>query len=173
MLKINIKMAREAGAVRRYHAVRTIKEESVAEHSFNVVNLILILTEGAASRALILAGLTHDMGEYATGDIPSQVKKALPEDVRWDIQKLETDAVLRIHPNLTGGLSADEEYLLHLCDNLDGLLKCIDELKMGNQHIIPVGERYTGYLQDLIEHEPKYRLEVECVISDFRSRYLK
>jgi len=173
MLLNNIKQAREAGIVKRFHAVRTIKEETVAEHSFNVVNLILVLTDGKASRNLILAALTHDMGEIAVGDIPSQIKKALPVQVSIEIDRRECEAVERIHPNLHANIDETELHLLHLADNLDGLLKCTDELKMGNHHIIPVGERYIGYIQNLIEHDPLYRLEAECVIADFRSRYLK
>jgi len=173
MLKMNIKLAREAGKTKRYHMVNTIKEESVAEHSFNVVNLVLILSEGKASRSLILAALTHDMGETAIGDIPSQIKKMLSFEAREELCAKEQEAIDRIHPHIHANIDADEKHLLEICDNLDGLLKCIDELKMGNQHIIPVGERYSGYLQDLIEHDPAHRLEVECVISEFRSRYLK
>lgn len=172
MLLKTIKMAREAGAIRRFHAVRTIKEESVGEHSFNMMNLIMVLTEGKASRGLILAALTHDMGEYAVGDIPSQIKKALPPELRIKVDEQEYAAVRAIHPHLPG-LDETDLHLLKLADNLDGLLKCTDELKMGNHHVIPCGERYCGYIQDLIEHDPLYRLEAECIIADFRGRYLK
>lgn len=172
MLLKQIKMAREAGSIKRFHAVRTIKEETIGEHSFNMVNLVMILTEGKASRELILAAITHDMGEWAVGDIPSQIKKALPPELRIEVDKREYDAIRTIHPILPG-LDETDLHLLKLADNLDGLLKCIDELKMGNQHVIPCGERYCGYIQDLVEHDPLYRLEAECIIADFRGRYLK
>jgi len=174
MLLHQIKLAREAGIIKRYHMCRMITEETVAEHSFNVVNLMLVLTEGRASKACLMAGLLHDMGEYAVGDIPSNIKRALPHEIRNQIQLKEEEAIAKIHPTTAYDiLTDDEKHLVDLCDKLDGLLKCTEELKMGNQHIIPIGERYVGYIQDSIEHDPAYRLECECVISDFRSRYLK
>ena len=168
-----LRTIREAGAIKRYHTARTIACETVAEHSFNVVNLILVLTEGQASRELILAALTHDMGELAVGDIPSPIKRAMPEEVHSEIERREQQAVLAMHPQVFMELSAEEEHILSLADKLDGLLKCTEELKMGNRHIITIGERYCGYVQSLTEHNPLFRHEAEQIIHAFRAEYLK
>lgn len=174
MLLHQIKLAREAGIIKRYHQVRIIHPETVAEHSFNLVNLMIMLTEGKVSRNCIINGLLHDMGEWAVGDIPSNIKRLLSKEAKDLIATKEEEAIAKVQPSVAMlACTDDERHLIDLCDKLDGLLKCTEELKMGNQHIIPVGERYVGYIQDAIEHDPAYRLECECIIADFRSRYLK
>lgn len=145
---------RASGAVSRFHTVRLIAPETVAEHSFNVVNLVLALTDCRASRHLILAALTHDMGEYVVGDIPSPIKRRLPEQVRAEVARAEEEAIESLHPgladrNILGTLTELESRILAIADVLDGLMKCIEELKMGNATITPIGLRYREYLTQI------------------------
>ncbi len=162
-----IHLAREAGSVKRYHTARVIQSETVAEHSFNVANLILLLTGGTCSQQLIVAALTHDMGEYHTGDIPAPTKRVMPKDVQHKIEKMEYVAVERIHPTLCIELTTDEQQLLTLCDRLDGLLKCIDEVRMGNTHVIPIGKQYCHYLKEIMSVRCFYKTETQKVIDEF------
>ena len=53
MIIERLKKARASGRVGRYHTARLIHQESVAEHSFNVVNLLLLMTDMRASRNLL------------------------------------------------------------------------------------------------------------------------
>ena len=126
-----MKTPRQAGNVQRYHTTRLIHSENVAQHSWNVVNTVLALTNGQASRALILAAHLHDAGEVATGDIPSPVKKALGLK-RKDWDDLEDAAVQAMFPYLQGLdlITEQEAHILKVADNMDGLAKCLEELRM-------------------------------------------
>ena len=53
---------RAAGAVKRYHIVRTLRQQSVAEHSWNVALLVYMIYPQASPK-LIKAALTHDVAE--------------------------------------------------------------------------------------------------------------
>lgn len=154
MLLNSLKLARTSGRVARYHTARLIHNETVAEHSFNVVNLLLLMTDMRASRNLILAGLMHDMGEYATGDIPSPSKLKLSPEYQQALVDTETRALYAIHRNadMEGALTQDEELLLSIADKLDGLCKCLEEYRMGNRDIRIIGDRYVSYLYELMEN---------------------
>ena len=167
MMNKRIDLAREAAGVARYHTARLIHGESVGEHSFNVCNLILLMTNGEASRALLIAALTHDMGEPAVGDVPSPIKKMMPDTVKVIMNCMEEAAVRVIHPH-TPTISDVEKKLLKLADNLDGLLKCRDELRLGNRNIRTIGDRYVQYIQELTEHWNDYRLFAEQCIYLYR-----
>lgn len=150
-----IHQARLASKVRRFHTCVVSKEESVGEHSLNVANLVLILTDGQASKDLIVAAMTHDMGEAMTGDIPSPVKRQLGAEVSGLINEMENRAIIRIHPYLSDlKLSEEEHTILKVADNLDGLMKCLDELYLGNRHIIGVGLNYCSYLMNVVGVSP-------------------
>lgn len=140
-------LARKAGRVTRYHTQTLLRSEDVATHTFGLMNLLVVMTGGILRAELLMAALGHDMGEYATGDIPSPVKRAMSEEVRDNINFMEESAMLEIHYNAPmWKLSEWEQILLKAADNLDGLLKCIEEKRMGNYLIEEVGENYASYL---------------------------
>lgn len=165
---------RDAGAIKRFHTARVIKEESVAEHSFNVAMILLQLTKGKASRALILAALTHDLGEAATGDIPANIKTSMPETARYELEEAENRAVVAMLPyqECHEVLTEREGNLLHIADRLDGLAKCAEELRMGNRGIITIGERYCSYLFTLTDKDDTHRKDVQSAIDSFRRLYI-
>ena len=66
------------GAIKRYHTLETIGEQSVASHSWGVA-MILQYLEPNVSKEAILRALTHDVAELFTGDIPAPVKWANPD----------------------------------------------------------------------------------------------
>jgi len=163
-----IHKARDAGAIKRFHTARLIQGETVAEHSFNLVNLIMIVTNGNASRNLILAAITHDLGEYAVGDIPSPIKRALPKEVAHQIDLREEGAVQDIHPCMKGiFLAPAEAFLLSLADKLDGLLKCIDELRMGNRRITTAGDNYCNYIIEMCDFDAPFRGVALQIIQEY------
>jgi len=173
MLMPRINRIRSAGAIKRFHCARVIKEESVAEHSLNVAALVLVLTKGLASRNLLIASMLHDHGEAAIGDIPANIKSKLPPEARQELEDKEQSELDLMFPELVGtGLTEEEEYTLHIADRLDGLLKCTDEVMMGNRHLIHIGERYCGYLFGLTDKNDLYRVDAMEVIDNFRRAYL-
>jgi 5'-deoxynucleotidase YfbR-like HD superfamily hydrolase len=165
-----VQLAREAGDITRFHTARMIHDETVGHHSFNLINLLLIMTDGQATKSLILAALCHDLGELATGDIPANVKSKMDEPLLKRLRAMEDEVVNNIHPELPQYLSSEDEDLLSLADRLDGLLKCIDEVTLGNHHIVHIGDRYCAYLTEMLENTDydDHRELVEQTINYFR-----
>lgn len=144
-----IKAARKAGRVVRYHNRETIRTEDVAQHTFNMMNLIMIMTHGTPSLNLLKAALLHDQGEYVVGDIPSPIKRLLGS--YHDLDAMEEQGVNFIHHKGIPHLTEWERKLLKVSDNLDGLLRCIEELKLGNDDMREVGATYKAYLEKQLE----------------------
>lgn len=151
-----VKMARRAGRVNRYHTEFLVRPENVAEHTFNVLNLLVIMLDGGVSNNLLINALYHDGGEYVSGDIPSPVKRQVP-GMKEAINKIEaigTDSTIGYLPPIT----VWEHMMLKVADNLDGMLKCIEERAMGNYTIAEeyadrvggVGGRYCAYLEAML-----------------------
>ena len=141
-----VRLARRAGRVRRYHTAHMVQGEDVAQHTFNCLNLVMILTKGQPSMALLQHVLLHDQGEWLTGDIPSPAKHVIPTVAKMNIDLLEDQAINSIHHCGIPALSAEDRHLFKVVDNWDGLLKCMEEAIMGSLDAQEIGNTYIQYL---------------------------
>lgn len=66
---------RASGHVRRWHTIRTITQQTVAEHSGQALTLLLQLHPDPSFN-LIRALLWHDSAERVVGDVPSPALRA-------------------------------------------------------------------------------------------------
>lgn len=165
-MSTRIALARQAGRVNRYHGRDLIKQEKVSDHTFNVLNLLFILTNGQVSQRLVTGALFHDMGEYATGDLPSPTKRALPTETRELLEGMEALAVAKIHYWYAEDMTENERFLLKIADNLDGLIKSMEEYHMGNNLMRDCCDNYANYLDDTIrgrEHDQVFMIVTEYV----------
>lgn len=125
---------RLAGQVARWHTHPVSRQESVAEHSWNVARLVLAIYP-AASRELIVESLMHDIGEGVTGDTPGMAKQ-MSSGLRYSLEALSTEA----RRNMVAPWSIpEEEFLtkneytvLKLADLLDTWEKGVQEMSQGN-----------------------------------------
>lgn len=140
-------LARRAGKVQRYHQHALLRTEDVAQHTFGLVNLLMIMTGRQATAKLLMAAIAHDMGEYVSGDIPSPVKHGMGKEAKDAFNAIEDKAMHDIHGNDWEALSDWEYLLLKTADNLDGLFKCIEERDLGNKGVIFIGDKYSEYLE--------------------------
>ena len=134
-------------AVRRFHTIPTIQENTVGHHSHGVAMLLWELTRGNARVELIMAGLSHDLGEQAIGDIPSPSKRAIGSEGMAALDALEEKTLF--DAGLQFILTEEEKVLLKMADCLDGMLFCISERRMGNKSVIPIFERFRSYIYEL------------------------
>ena len=66
--------------IKRYSTVHTLRQESVAEHSFNVAAILFRLHEDyefELSKAVTMA-IVHDMPEMELNDVPRIIKQRYP-----------------------------------------------------------------------------------------------
>jgi 5'-deoxynucleotidase YfbR-like HD superfamily hydrolase len=147
-------LLRNAGAVKRYHVVRTLRQQDVAAHSWGVVALVLCV-QPQPSAALMTAAVMHDMPELRTGDVPATAK--------WESEKLRDalDAMEQIFAqqfNIPGAaLTELEQRILKWCDLAELVFWCLEEQAMGNDFIVPLYKRGLDAMNALGHPTPQAR----------------
>lgn len=155
LLKKRLNMIMRSARVRRYHTEDTQQQQNVGEHTYGVMWLVYLLTDGACSKDLLLATLMHDAPEYITGDVPSPVKAA--HNVRPAFERMEAELmeVLRIPQPV---ISDHAARTLKLADCLEGALFCVTEAQRGNRLIKVCLVNYISYLDAM--HPSGVALEI-------------
>lgn len=141
----------ESGGVLRYHAVPSVKPQTVAQHCWGVAMLAHYISDDT-SEELIMECLLHDSAELFTGDIPFTVKRDNPS-IKSAFRELES--FHREHDILPGGLTgyhalcttqSEMEHLhalLKVCDTLEGFIWCANN----ENRIGKVGSRWKEAYQ--------------------------
>lgn len=129
------------GNTRRYHTMRTVMEDTVGHHSYNVACIIMHLRPDCRA-VLLRAALKHDMAEHMVGDMPAPTKRAMPDYVndagqsrtfREVFGEYEESRALEYGVALEEGqLTEGERWVLKLADAMDGMRFCIQERQLGN-----------------------------------------
>jgi 5'-deoxynucleotidase YfbR-like HD superfamily hydrolase len=118
--------------IKRWGIVKTIQQQSVAEHCFNVQRIcmrlapLFYITESTSLHELSMAALHHDDLESLTGDIPSTAKSYVT------VNKQVVDA----DPQMWYTRASDEiKAIVKLADMLEMYHFMAMEMKMGNRNI--------------------------------------
>lgn len=154
---------RRAMGVKRYHQEFTHVEDTVARHSAGVA-LIVHLIHPNASKELILATLSHDLGEIVTGDIPAPSKRAISAEAKAALDKMEETALVEMGFPQANDLSKEDHLVLKLADYLEGLCFVTEEVRRGNRALIHVGHNYSRYLDLLITSIPSNAIWRETAV---------
>ena len=136
----------DAGRIKRYHTFTIQGEQTVAEHSYGVVQLVRAITDDRASGKLLRAALDHDVAELFTGDIPHTIKRK--EDELSSAVKAIED---RINTNfqITYDLTEWEEKVLKLADLLEMAFFGLHQIKLGNGYAHTIVARVRGAMVDM------------------------
>lgn len=137
--------------IHRWALMRNTYPENICEHTAEVAMLshaLALLTNRrfggsvSAERCVMLA-LYHDVPEILTGDMPTPVKyhddtlkNAYKQVERGAAERLLTFLPADLRPDYASWLLPDggdmESRLVKAADKLSALIKCVEELKMGN-----------------------------------------
>lgn len=142
-----LELTRQAGNIIRSHTNAQHGQKTVAEHTYNLVNIILLL-HPAPSMNLVKAAMWHDVPERFTGDLPSPIKQLNP-DLGETLHKIEHGIVKSF--GLEVPLNADEKKWLKAADRLEYLLWAQEQIEMGNstvEHAINYAHKW------LVENAP-------------------
>lgn len=131
-------VARAGGAVSRFHTER-VRHQTVAEHTFGVLHMIMVITGGRVSVDLIKAALYHDVVEMYTGDTPAPVKWECPL-VEQSLKNAES-AFHVVFPEFKCAISEQEHLILKWADRLELAFTCIEQERVGNQYAAGIRER--------------------------------
>lgn len=169
--------------INRWALMRNTESENLYEHSFEVAVIAHALCvignerfsrKYDADRAAVIA-LYHDFSEILTGDMPTPVKYR-NESLRSEYKKVEREAAQSLIGQLPEDLQGeygrimlcDDESLTKIvkaADKLSALIKCSDELKMGNSEFSSAYDSTLKAIKDM-------RLEeADVFINEFMPSY--
>lgn len=163
-LRETLQYLAEALRVRRCHTEPVHHAQTVGEHSCGVAVLCHLLTEGQASADLLLAAVTHDLGERRWGDMPGHVKVELGLFAELEAREQET---LLGHGLLSvRKLGEADRRTLELADKLDLALYCCVERAQGNQLVSAMLENVVSSVrrfQPLSPREAEVFLSIKSI----------
>ncbi len=157
--------------------MKSTVEENLKEHSLDVAMIAHCLavvrrdifnTPCNPDRIAVMA-LYHDAAETVTGDLPTPIKYMTPE-IRNAYQSIEREAENRILAMLPDELKStytsvftpsndDERKLLKAADRICAYIKCLLELKSGNDEYRRASEQTKRALDDMNLREVDYFFE--------------
>jgi putative hydrolase of HD superfamily len=106
--------------------------ESVAEHTFGVATLALLLAdtvEGIDRGKLLAIALIHDLAEVSLGDLPASARRFLEGSVKHDAERRALDVLMAELPHRSDYIALWEEYRTGSSREAR-LVKGIDRLEM-------------------------------------------
>lgn len=164
--------------ITRWGLMRNTFSENVQEHSHMVAvlahALALIRREllglpGPEPDRCAVAALYHDASEILTGDLPtpvkyynSEMKTAYKQVERVSGERLLTMLPERLRPSYTQLVLEDDQQVLPLvkaADKLSAYIKCVEELKAGNQEFESAARQTRQALEAMARPELDYFME--------------
>lgn len=143
---------RRAGAVQRYHTWPTIQQQTVAEASWNVARILMMIWPDASSRALAHA-LMNDCGEIRSGDLPWPIKKDNPalraEVVRIERESFQEQGIASLATS--DGLDPIWRHRVKICDVLEMWEFGLEEMTLGNRYCDPIADDALQLALELVE----------------------
>lgn len=134
---------RLAGRVSRYHTWPHIREQSVAEHTWQVLRILFAIWPDVPTHVVRYV-VGHDVGELTVGDPPYPIKANNPV-LKTEMDRIEGDAqedlFLRWMLGAVPDLSETERWAFKLAEFLEMWEWGWEEELLGNRFAIRVRER--------------------------------
>lgn len=164
--------------IKRWQLMRSVREENIMEHSHSVAILthaLVCIENGVyggnvnAEKAVFYA-LYHELSEVMTGDMPTPVKY-FNNSIHGEYEKLEELAVEKIagelpeamkeeiYPFLQADKSSEEYKFMKAADKLSAYLKCLEELRSGNNEFVQAEKSIGADLKNLNMRAVNYFFE--------------
>lgn len=135
--------------INRWGLMRNTRYESLSEHSFEtavIAHALALIYNGCGEAAvnaerIAVMALFHDASETITGDMPTPIKYS-SEEMKRAYKNVEKEAKNTLISMLPAELKEDylclfapnevEKTVLKAADKLSAVIKCIEEINMGN-----------------------------------------
>lgn len=167
--------------IQRWALMRNTRQETVLEHSYDVVVLAHALAELTNRRfggavdvgQCVLLAAYHDAPEIFTGDMPTPVKydNEAIRDAYRQVEELSAERLLRKLPDdlqaayrplfFPEDRFAEERRLVKAADKLSALLKCVEELGQGNREFVRARRTLEAAVREM--HLPA----ADCFLEEF------
>lgn len=166
--------------IKRWGLMRNAEPENVVEHSWEVAVIAHCLAVirnqqfggQIDANAIATAALFHDASQVLTGDLPTPVKyfhASLTEAYRR-IEHVARDELIHTLPTTMQHVyqsildeqqwPADYQCLIKAADTLSAYLKCLSELRAGNQEFALTAEQLKSKLNLLQLPEVRFFLDI-------------
>lgn len=139
--------SRWAGQVRRYHTWPVIRQQTIGEHSWNLLRMYYEIFDELPERIAVYL-VYHDVPELKVGDPPYPIKKDNPT-LKMEMDRLEQEA-LDSFGIVLPPLSVYEKLRVKVCDGLDCWEYAREEIAMGNTTFHVVVTRIKKLMEELI-----------------------
>lgn len=141
---------REASKVRRYHNLEHHGEQTVGQHSFDMITLAYWLVPSLLlTRNMLLAIAFHDLPERWIGDVPAPAKDAMPQ-LKNHLDVLEETVSANFCMDGLK-LNSKQKVWLKALDRLEAFLWGHDQLALGNKNA-----------QDVVDYLTRWFAESDC-----------
>lgn len=132
-------------SVQRFHTVPMLHGVTLGQHQFGVAWFVYLLLQESCSVHILMAALSHDMAEQLWGDIPAPGKRLL------GIKELLTSCESKTlsENNALFPPTAFGNIVLKTADNMEGMLSCIHERRLGNMYAERPFVRHREYILEL------------------------
>ncbi len=172
--------------INRWGLMNNTRYENLSEHSLQVAMLAhcLVLIHNkrfggslSGERAALLA-IFHDSTEIITGDMPTPIKYFNPEikTVYKEIENTAANKLVSMLPNdfkdemeqiikLSGEQDEKLRIFVKAADKLSALIKCIEEIKMGNTEFSKAKDATQAAIDDM--NIPEVRVFEEEFLPSF------
>lgn len=166
----------------RWGLMNNTKTENISEHSLETAILAHALVNIAnvrlnehldADRAAVIA-MFHDASEIITGDMPTPIKYYNPEikNAYKTVEKVAEQRLLSMLPEdlqavyrpVISNEDAVLERYVKAADKLSALIKCIEEVRMGNNEFLKAKESTEQAIEQMELPALKIFME-ECIPS--------
>lgn len=155
MLDPTLSNARLAGDVIRYHVWPTVRQQSVAHHSWNVLRIYIELF-GSPEPNTTSYIVWHDGGELATGDIPfdAKIRDPMLKQISDPIAD-ECASYLSKRVFSKDMIDSNELIRVKICDLAEMAEFAIEECRLGNKHYgLPIADKIMITLDKKIKELP-------------------
>ena len=164
--------------INRWGLMRNTRNENLSEHSLEVAfiaHALAIISKNKLGKNInpdyvAVVAMFHDTSEIITGDMPTPIKYFNPEIKRAykSIEEIAENKLISMLPDyfkddFYSVYNADDDIKLFVkaADKLSALIKCIEELNMGNREFAEAKKSTERALKAL--NMP----EVDIFMSDF------
>lgn len=147
---------RQAGNVMRYHTWPTIRQQTIADHSWNVwriINAIWGISYGTDIPHHVTEHIMlHDCGELRTGDAPYPIKRDNPE-LKRVMDRLE-DESLAEQGIFLSKITEQWKWRIKVGHTIEMMEFGLEELLLGSAHAGPVVLRMRVWLDEQMASPP-------------------
>jgi 5'-deoxynucleotidase len=165
--------------IQRWGLMYNVHQENIQEHSMQVCLIGHMLAEiknrmfeGEVDPArVVVLAMFHDVSEVITGDLPTPIKYFSPQ-IKKAYKEIEQVANERLFQFLPDALKdaydsvlfpqetdGAEWVIVKAADKISAYLKCLEELKAGNQEFAKASEVLLRTIEEMDFPEVRYFME--------------